>query len=100
MADLLNMSKNEREHYKKLIAIALEYKKEFSAPKITAKGRGEVAERILQIAKKHHIDIRKDPQLISILSILEVDDHIPFEAYAAVSGILAHIYKKNAQIRK
>ncbi len=99
MADLLKMSETEREHYKKLIAIALEYKKDFHAPKITAKGKGEVAERILQIAKKHKVDIRKDPQLISILSILEIDDYIPFEAYAAVSGILAHIYKKNAELR-
>ncbi len=99
MANLMDMSKNQKDDFKKLMAIALEYKKEFPAPKVTAKGRGEVAEKILQIAKKHHIDIRKDPQLISILSALEVDDYIPLEAYAAVSGILAYIYKKNAALR-
>lgn len=99
MTELQHMNSVQKAEYKKLIAIALEYKKEFSAPKVTAKGKGEIAERILQIAKKHRVEIRKDEQLIAILSALEVDDYIPFEAYAAVSGILAHIYKKNAALR-
>ncbi len=99
MMDLQHMSSGQKNEYKALMAIALQYKREFSAPKVVAKGKGEVAEKIIHIAKKNNIDIRRDPQLIAILSALEVDDYIPFEAYAAVSGILAYIYKKNASLR-
>jgi flagellar biosynthesis protein len=94
------MTDNEKEHYKRLLAIALQYKKENHAPKVVAKGRGSVAEKLIEIAKKHKIDIVKDPQLISILSALEADDYIPYEAYGAVATILSHIYRKNAALRK
>lgn len=100
MPNFLGMSENEKAHYKKLVAIALEYKNEDIAPKITAKGTQEIAKKLLEIAKKHKVNIVKDPQLASILSSLEVDDYIPYEAYGAVASILSHIYKKNSALRK
>lgn len=85
----------QHKHSQQLVAVAVQYKKEFPAPKITAKGKGEIAERMLHIAKKHKVDIRKDATLASILNALEINDYIPFEAYEAVAGILGEIYKSS-----
>lgn len=79
---------------KKLIAIALKYKRDLNAPKIVAKGQGTMAEQILKIAQENNIEIVQDEDLATILSILEVDEYIPFEAYAAVAGILQVLYSK------
>lgn len=78
------------------IAVALAYDREKdSAPRVAAKGRGYVAERILALAKEHNIEIKQDSDLALLLSKLEVDSLIPLEAYAAVAEILAYIYKTN-----
>ncbi|MFI4983566.1 MAG: EscU/YscU/HrcU family type III secretion system export apparatus switch protein [Rickettsiales bacterium] len=90
------MNVNDRQvKLKKIIAVALKYKRENPAPKIAAKGQGTVAEQIIKIAEKNNISIVKDEDLTAILSILEVDDYIPFEAYAAVAGILQVLHAAN-----
>jgi len=100
MNNLFTLTSEEKTKYKKLVAIALEYKKESAeAPKVTAKGAGAVAEKIIETARKHGVEIVKDEQLTSILAALDLDDYIPYEAYGAVSAILAHIYKKNSSMR-
>lgn len=78
--------------YKDLIAVALEYKTSDKAPYITAKGKGELANKIIEIAKTHKVDIKKDATLAHILNTLEINDYIPLEAFGAVSAILAEIY--------
>lgn len=81
-----------RDHEK--IAAAIEYNaaKDF-APRVTAKGRGEVADRIIALAREHHVPIKSDPVLVKMLSQLEVDEQIPMELYKAVAEILAFIYR-------
>lgn len=80
-------------------AVALTYDTEKdSAPRITATGRGKIAEQIIAIAKEHGITIHKDKDLVEVLSVLEIDAIIPLEAYAAVAEILAYVYKKNASM--
>ena len=55
--------------YKVKSAISLQYQKEInSAPKITAKGEGWVAEKIIEIAQERNIPIRKDKDLLNLLS--------------------------------
>jgi flagellar biosynthesis protein len=81
-----------KDRYKK--AVALRYRKEKeSAPRIVAKGRGSIAERILQIAKEHNVPLKEDPQLVEVLSTLDVYQEIPPELYKAVAEILAFVYK-------
>jgi flagellar biosynthesis protein len=75
-------------------AVALRYEpKKDRAPKIAAKGRGHVAEKILELARQHHIPIREDRNLLQILSRLDLHQEVPTEVYKAVAEILAFIYR-------
>ena len=67
------------------------------APKIVAKGFGEVAEKILRLAFDNDVRVRPDPDLVEILSAVEVDCEIPIEALAAVSEILSYVYQEAAR---
>ncbi|MBI3301627.1 MAG: EscU/YscU/HrcU family type III secretion system export apparatus switch protein [Deltaproteobacteria bacterium] len=75
-------------------AVALRYKpQEDRAPKVAAKGSGYLAEKILELARSHHIPIREDKNLVQILSRLDLDQEIPPEVYRAVAEILSFIYQ-------
>ncbi|MCP4021364.1 MAG: flagellar biosynthesis protein FlhB [Desulfobacteraceae bacterium] len=77
-------------------AVALKYDQENdAAPKITAKGKGIVAEKIIELALAHDIPVKDDPDLIEILSELEIDEEIPSEIYVAVAELLAFVYSAN-----
>ena len=78
-------------------AVALDYERgKDAAPRVTASGKGAVAEQILQIAFAQGIKVREDAELVDILSLIEVDSLIPLEAFAAVAEILTYVYEANA----
>ena len=72
-------------------AVALEYGKNIT-PVITAKGEAELAEIIIQEAKKQGIYIAEDPKLLSALAKLDIDQEIPEELFTAVAVILSWAY--------
>ena len=72
-------------------AVALFYDGE-SAPTLTAKGDELLAEQIIAIAKEHNIPIREEPELVNVLSRLNLGDEIPHELYVAVAEIIAFAY--------
>ena len=75
-------------------AVALRYQPgEDSAPKVTAKVRGCLAEQILDLARKHNVPVREDKDLLQILSRLDLNQEIPPDVYRAVAEILAFIYR-------
>jgi flagellar biosynthesis protein len=75
-------------------AVALRYEpKREQAPRVAAKGRGYLADKILELAREHNIPIRQDKNLLQILSRLDLNDEIPTEVYKAVAEILAFIYR-------
>ncbi len=75
-------------------AAALRYKPEQdTAPRIVAKGTGAIAEKILSIAKEHNIPLKDDPQLVEVLSALDLYEEIPPDLYKAVAEVLAFVYK-------
>jgi len=75
-------------------AAALSYEKgKQTAPKVTAKGEGSVAQNIIKIAELHDIPIKKDEDLIELLSKVELDQEIPAEMYKAVAEVFSFIYK-------
>jgi flagellar biosynthesis protein len=79
---------------KKREAIALEYQPaDEHAPRVVAKGKGAVAEKIIEVARKAGVPIREDSVLVSLLSHLRVDQEITPEAYKAVAELLAFIYR-------
>lgn len=69
------------------------------APEIVAKGSGEIAKKILDLAAFHGIPVRQDPDLVQVLSHLDVGENIPPELYRVVAEILAFVYKANGQYR-
>ena len=63
------------------------------APKVTAKGEGDLAEQILKIAREHDIPIQQDnAALVSALSQIELGDEIPEMLYVAVAQVIAFAY--------
>lgn len=72
-------------------AVALQYSGE-GAPRVTAKGKGEIAERILAAAKEHRIPIQQDPELAHLLSQVGLGEEIPQALYIAVAEVLAFAY--------
>ncbi len=81
-------------------AVALKYHpKKDAAPKVTAKGDGWLAERIIELARQHGIPIHEDPALVQILSRLELHQEIPAETYLIVAEVLAFVYSMNQRWR-
>ncbi|MDD3446084.1 MAG: EscU/YscU/HrcU family type III secretion system export apparatus switch protein [Zavarzinia sp.] len=82
-------------------AVALNYRRGADpAPRVVARGRGEVAERIVAMALAHDIKLREDGDLVEILERVDLDETIPLEAFAAVAEILAHVYMANNRLRE
>lgn len=77
-------------------AVALRYQAESdAAPRIVAKGAGYLADRILDLARRHGVSIHEDRDLVEVLSKLDVDTPIPESLYRAVAEVLAFVYRLN-----
>jgi flagellar biosynthesis protein len=76
---------------KPVTAVALHYDGK-EAPRVTAKGTGELAEKIIALAKQHGIPLHEDADLITLLAKLELGDEIPRALYLAVAEIIAFSY--------
>ena len=79
------------------IAVSLHYAGH-NAPVVSAKGEGEIARQILEIATEHDIPIYQNSQLIQLLSRVELDNEIPRELYIAVAEIIAFAYRLKDKI--
>jgi flagellar biosynthesis protein len=85
-----------RERKQSLQAAALGYDRATDrAPRVLAAGGGDVAERILELAREHGVPIERDPDLLQCLQPLRVGAEIPVTAYVAVAQILAFLYRRN-----
>jgi flagellar biosynthesis protein len=74
-------------------ATALRYGGGEGAPELVAKGRGHVAEKILEAARAAGVPVREDPALVQALETLELGQEIPPELYRAVAEALAWAYR-------
>lgn len=81
-------------------AVALQYGENDRVPKIIASGVGELARRILELAKRYEIPIHRDQSLAQILSQLDLDYEIPPETYEVVAEILAFLYRTDLEWQK
>ena len=75
----------------KRIAVALEYDGE-TAPKVTAKGMDDVADKIIDIATEYGIPLQKDDGLVDVLSQMNLGDEIPENLYRAIAEVIAFAY--------
>ena len=72
-------------------AVALFYDGE-TAPQVTAKGSGISADEIIAVAREHKVPMCENPELIKLLSQIELGDHIPESLYLCIAQILAFAY--------
>jgi flagellar biosynthesis protein len=72
-------------------AIALEYGKR-STPIVSARGQDELAQRIIEEARQQGVYVAEDPQLVALLSRVDLESEIPTELYTAVAVILSWVY--------
>jgi len=81
-------------------AVSLQYdKEENDAPIVTAQGRGQTAKNIIRIAEENGIPIKKDEDLVNMLSQIELNQEIPVELYQAVSEIFSFIYGISNEVK-
>ena len=77
-------------------AVSLQYKKgKNAAPKVTAKGQGWMADRIIKMAHENNIPIREDKDLLHLLSEIDVGQEVPESLYKVVAELLAWVYQLN-----
>jgi flagellar biosynthesis protein len=89
--------KPQRDGVQKAVAISYEQgNADDAAPMVVASGKGSVAEQIIALAFAHGVRVRKDQDLVEVLSQVEVESPIPLEAFAAVAEILSYVYQANA----
>ncbi len=89
---------NIKKKPKRLTAVALEDRTlEREVPKISAAGRGKIAEQILKLAQENGVRIREDSTLAEMLATIEIDSPIPSESFMAVAEILSYVYRANGQ---
>ena len=83
---------------KRQLAVALHYDKT-GAPRVTAKGKGEIGAKIIELAKAHDIPIEENEVLAGALSHVEIGDEIPAELYNAVAEGLVFVLRLTGRIR-
>ena len=75
-------------------AVAMKYKAyEDNAPKVIAKGNGEIAKKIIQKAKEYDIAIFQNPELTQMLMNVEIDEEVPPKLYEAVVEVFVWLHK-------
>jgi flagellar biosynthesis protein len=80
-------------------AVALRYtSEERSAPVVVAQGRGAIARRLIEIASANGVPVREDPDLVALLSLVDLGEEIPPVLYQAVAEVIRFIYRANGEL--
>lgn len=74
-------------------AVALAYMETDTAPRVVAKGRGVVAQEIINRAKEHGVYVHESPELVGLLMQVDLDERIPPQLYRAIAELLAWLYR-------
>lgn len=75
-------------------AIALHYNNDKdSAPKLLTKGRGEIAEKIIEIAESNGIPLYKDMILSEVLDKIDIGNVIPESLFEIIAEVYAFTYQ-------
>ncbi len=87
----------QQKNKKKAVALKYDPQKD-SAPKVTAKGSGVIAEKIIELAREAGVPIKEEKDLVEILSKLDLYSEIPPETYLIVAEILTWVYEINKKV--
>lgn len=81
-------------------AVALRYQSDKEeAPRVIAKGRGLIADRIEELARDARVPVREDASLVEVLAKIDLDQLIPPELYQALAEVLAWAYRQDKDFR-
>lgn len=69
-------------------AAALAYDQHSAAPRLLAKGYGELAEQIIAEARRAGVFVHDSPELVSLLMQVDLDQDIPPQLYTAVAELM------------
>jgi flagellar biosynthesis protein len=75
------------------LAVALAYQEEEGTPRVVAKGRGLLAQAIVERAHDAGVYVHESPELVALLMQVDLDQHIPPQLYVAVAELLAWLYR-------
>ncbi|WP_372682929.1 EscU/YscU/HrcU family type III secretion system export apparatus switch protein [Desulfosarcina sp.] len=80
-------------------AAALQYDQATNmAPRVVAKGKGCIAEKIVQVARESDVPLLEDRNLANVLEAMDLESEIPAELYRAVAEVLVFIYRLNDKL--
>jgi flagellar biosynthesis protein len=74
-------------------AAVLAYQEGDSAPRVVAKGRGQIAEAIIERARSAGLYVHQSRELVSLLMQVDLDSHIPPQLYVVIAELLAWLYR-------
>jgi flagellar biosynthesis protein len=80
------------------LAVALHYDHS-GAPRVVAKGKGSIGEKIIEVARAHDIPIEENEVLAGALSHVELGHEIPAELYKAVAEVLVFVLRMSGRVR-
>ena len=86
------------EQSKSQLAVALHYDRT-GAPRVVAKGRGSLGEKIIEVARANNIPVEENEVLAGALSKVELGEEIPAELYKAVAEVLVFVLRLSGRIR-
>lgn len=75
------------------VAVALAYGQSTGVPKVVAKGRGLIAQAIIERARQNGVYVHESADLVGLLMQVELDQQIPPQLYLAVAELLAWLYR-------
>lgn len=88
------MPEDKKKKRERLRAAALSYRpSRHAAPRLEAKGEGLIAQKIIEVALEHGIPIMQDPDLVTILSKMDLDETISPALYEVVAELLVFVYR-------
>ncbi|MBF0423925.1 MAG: EscU/YscU/HrcU family type III secretion system export apparatus switch protein [Magnetococcales bacterium] len=77
-------------------AVALRYQRgKDVSPRVTASGKGRIAEVIMKKAEEAGVTLMEDPDLVMVLGKIPVGQTVPPALYRAVAEVLAYVYRVN-----
>ena len=77
---------------KQRAAAAIAYREGEGAPRVVAKGRGIVADAIIERARASGVYVHESRELLALLMQIDLDSHIPPQLYIVVAELLAWLY--------
>ena len=80
------------------LAVALHYDRG-GAPRVVAKGKGSLGEKIIEVARANNIPIEENEVLAGALSNVQLGDEIPEELYKAVAEVLIFVLRLSGRVR-